>query len=200
VDWIDIREKHLKLSASALTAIVFLKINWGSTLAAIKHVVLSARAHSFDTVEGELASELSAGVLPFGQTVAHLLVCGLILSCFFFLIPKLGQDCVHDKFKIKQLLQENESLKIALSSMNTSLFNHLEVISKLEDQHPKLERHHDQIQELTVQLEACNKKSRPKEQPKQIETLSEPDLFRTGSKGTPKTAKPPKRRYSVPKF
>ena len=196
MDWVDIREKHLKISSSVLTAIVFLKVNWGSTLAAIKHIVLSARAHSLHKVEGELASELGAGVLPFGHTVAHLVVCGVILCCILFLIKTLNLDSIHDTFKIKELQRDNERLRQSLASTNTAVFDHLKIVSQLTAHSPKLERHHDQILQLSVEIEKCSQKTRSKEKPKPIEALPEPDLFR----GLPAKGKPPRRAHSAPKF
>ena len=59
MEWLgNIREEKVRLFVFTLLLLAFIKSNWGSSLGAIEHIILSSRAYKLDTIDTDLALSL----------------------------------------------------------------------------------------------------------------------------------------------
>ena len=202
MDWLGhIRERHLRIAAVVLIFAAFIKMNWGSTLEAINHVVLTAWTYKIIYLDDETAKELGLGLIPFGQTITHLSLCVFLLFVFEQVIKLFDADTHHIKNESKLHLKENEILRESLALSNQIISTVIGSIGELGELNLPLERHLDRITALRIEHEKLDAKFLSKQKSSETESgaSEEPDLFKsTPRKNKMNGSSPAKRRRKPP--
>ena len=202
--WIDkARERHIRRVAFFVLFFLFVVMNWGDSAYAIYHIVLSARASFYDTVEGDLAQAIGESTLNFGNSIARL---GIVLSIWFVidrLLKWADWDAVYRANQIADLRRENENYRKELRNFNLELKELNETIKKVPENTALLSQQQDRIVELSFvlkkllqEIENLNSVSDVKE------PSTEPDLLSvlSSKKEQPTKKRRFRRRRPEPKF
>jgi len=200
----SMRERHIRSVVTALLAIAFLKMNWGSTFEGVNHIVLSIRGFSFARIDGELAEGIGYSLIAFGETVSNLLIIMTVWIIFNRVLIAYDVDAEHYEDEYMRLRKENASFLNDLTITNEKLYTLLQNLRLLEGKDIQLERHRDRVLELSVELDKlCQKKIIKPKSAKTLTVPAETDLFTPPKKPMPhkkRRAFHGKRDAAVPKF
>ena len=202
--WLDtVRERHIRRFIFFALFFLFFFINWGDTAYGIYHVVLTARACYYDTVEGDLARAIGDSTLPFGRSIARLVIVFLIWFVLDHILKTADWDAAHNNNEMAELRKEHERSLDALKRSNAVLKELDETIQKAPENTALLSKQQNRIVEVIVELKklfwiAENSKPGSDVKPAQ----DEPDLFshRPSIKEQAKKKRRPRRRRPEPKF
>ena len=203
MEWLDnIRERQARLFVFTLLMIAFIKSNWGSSLGAIEHIILSSRAYKLDTIDTDLAVKISQTTIYFGQTCSKLSICFIIWVCFNKFIKALNLDFKFIDRDAKILIKENEELRSDLRKANAFLHGHIERLNHLEERSPILEKHADGIERLAVEAVKQKFQAKPIDFEPKKQRDKEPDLFEAARQKSRLNGKTfyRRRKKPVPKF
>ena len=198
-------EAQTRVFVLTICLVAFLIVNWGSTFAGLKHISLTVRSHTFDTVNGNLAENIGATIIPFGETMAHLAGIGIFGLIVDFFVRFLDLDQKHFRADSRRLLLENARLLEGLVSTRQNLAEFYEVTDQILNNVSELYKHQDRLVEFSVELETVLLKAdRTRNKRNQNAHGDSPDLFDAAkSKPISKTKKrrPPRPRGKArPKF
>ena len=202
--WIDkARERHIRRVAFFVLFFLFVVMNWGDSAYAIYHIVLSARASFYDTVEGDLAQAIGDSTLPLGRSIARLVIVFLIWFVLDHILKTADWDAAHNNNEMAELRKEHERSLDALKRSNAALKELDETIQKAPENTALLSKQQNRIVEVIVELKklfwiAENSKPGSDLKPAQ----DEPDLFshRSSKQEQLKKKRRPRRRRPEPKF
>lgn len=194
-------ETRIRLFNCLIWLAIFIDRNWGSTSQGIKHIVLSSRTSSFETVDGELANAIGGTIIPFGETATNFLVIGTLYICADWFVRKIDLDRKRIKSSSAMLKKENEYLLKDLRKVNMELNAFLDTTSELPDKISELNKYQDRVAELSIDLEGLFQKGeRSKRGPFETVKNDSLDLFDIQRPKT-KKRRPPRHSYkSNPKF
>ena len=201
--WIyDLREWHIRRAVALALLAGFLWLNSGYTINGFYHVVLSARASFYDTVDGELAAAIGVSTLPFGRTVSALLLVFVIWLAVDRVLKWIDFDGRFVDNHVDQLRADNNKLIESLQASNGQLEALYATIEKISDNNALLCKHQDRIVEIRIELEKLSLKSKNK--PVEVAKLDEtaaPDLFQQPKHPlTTNGRRPPRLQIPAPKF
>lgn len=161
--WLDeIRERHMRRFFQAFLLVLFLLANWGHTIEGIYHIILSARAAFYDTVDGELAEAIGYSTLSFGKTATFAITAigSYLIICRF--LEWFDYDAVYRDDEVAELKRENQTLINNLRTANTDLALLSQSIEHIASNNQILAKQQDRVVELAVELEKLALKTKQK--------------------------------------
>lgn len=184
----DIRERHIRRFFIVFLLFLFLWTNWGHTIEGTYHIVLSARAAFYDTVDGELAEAIGYSTLSFGKLVTS----ALTFSGLYFVICKgldwLDYDAEYRVDEIAELRRQNQTLIDNIRAANADLAILCKTIEHIASNNQILAKQQDRVVELGIELEklSLKTKSKPAENKQETETIGlfEPVKKKTNGKAS----------------
>ena len=183
----NIRERHFRIIMVILLGMIFIKLNWGASLDAINHIILTARSNGFTAINDEIAAAIGNSIVPFGRSVSNLVIVCFIWHIFNHILKSMDVDATHFEEEWSRLKNENALLYRDLDEANQTFFKVLQNLTELCAHNSQLERHKDRVVELRVELEKLSlKEARKSQAAKDISAVpSAPDLFQSPERPIP---------------
>jgi len=170
MEWFDdVRVRHYRRILLCGLLVTFLYINWGYSFDAANHLVLSARASFYHTVDEDLARALGGTTLAFGNAVSTAIGVGLAWGMFEIIIRWLDPDAKHRENDSKRLISDNKRLNeqiresnAELSKSNLIVSESNVVIAELQEKVAGLGFEFEKLQQKTQKKKLDKKSSEPK--------------------------------------